>query len=601
LTDIWIVFAIIGGVIVLFIWDRLPVIAVCVGCALSLWVTGVLTLNQSLAGFGDPATVFVASLFVVSAGLERTGLTAWVGQILIGKAGDSRARLLVLMMVFVAVLTALISVNGAVAALLPVVIVMAIRLGRSPSQLLMPLVFGAHAGSMLALTGTPVNVLVMEASYNAGAGGFSYFEYALVGVPLVIGCVVIAVVAGARLLPTRESANLPPDLSRHATTLVEQFRLTSDVHQFRVRPDSRLAGAARSALDLTDRPGLALVTVKAADGFGGAPRTTIESGDIIVVRGDAEAAAALATECALSPREDNGGDLSDALLNRSSGLAEVVIPPRSPLVGQRVFPGMVTESGDLIVLAIQRQGEDVAPGVPLAAGDSMLLQGTWRALDRRLDTAEVLVVNSPDLVRRQAVPMGEGAKAMLVILVAMVVLLATGVVPAAVAGLVAAGAVLLTGILSVEQVYRSISWTTVILIAGMMPLSTAIIETGAAELLADRLVTALGDAEPRLLLVGLFLLTALFGQVISNTATALIIIPIAVVAAAQMGVSPQPVLMCVAVAAAGAFLTPVATPTNLMVMEPAGYRFGDYWKLGLPMMVWFFVLAVFYVPVIWPF
>ena len=601
MSDIWIVFAIIGGVIVLFVWDRLPVIIVCVGAALSLWAAGVLTLNQSLAGFGDPATVFVASLFVVSAGLERSGLTAWVGQILIGQAGDSRARLLVLMMVSVALLSALISVNGAVAALLPVVIVMAIRLGRSPSQLLMPLVFGAHAGSMLALTGTPVNVLVMEASYNAGAGGFSYFEFALVGIPLVAGVVAIAIFAGARLLPTRESANLPPDLSRHAATLVEQFRLTSEVYQLRVRDDSTLAGTPRRALDLSDRPGIRLVTVKAADGRSGAPRTMIEAGDIIVVRGDVEAAAALATECALSPREDDGGGLADALLNRSSGLAEVVVPPRSPLVGQRLFPGMVTESGDLIVLAVQRQGEDVAPGEPVAVGDTMLLQGTWQALDRRLDTAEVLVVNSPDLVRRQAVPMGEGAKVMLVILATMVVLLATGVVPAAVAGTLAAAAVVLTGILSVEQVYRAISWTTVILIAGMMPLSTAIIETGAAELLAERLVATLGAGEPRLLLAGFFLLTAVFSQVISNTATALIVIPIAVVAAAQMGISPQPVLICVAIAAAGAFLTPVATPTNLMVMEPAGYRFGDYWKFGLPMMAWFFVLAVFYVPIIWPF
>ena len=601
MSDIWIVFAIIGGVIVLFVWDRLPVIIVCVGAALSLWAAGVLTLNQSLAGFGDPATVFVASLFVVSAGLERSGLTAWVGQILIGQAGDSRARLLVLMMVSVALLSALISVNGAVAALLPVVIVMAIRLGRPPSQLLMPLVFGAHAGSMLALTGTPVNVLVMEASYNAGAGGFSYFEFALVGIPLVAGVVAIAIFAGARLLPTRESANLPPDLSRHAATLVEQFRLTSEVYQLRVRDDSTLAGTPRRALDLSDRPGIRLVTVKAADGRSGAPRTMIEAGDIIVVRGDVEAAAALATECALSPREDDGGGLADALLNRSSGLAEVVVPPRSPLVGQRLFPGMVTESGDLIVLAVQRQGEDVAPGEPVAVGDTMLLQGTWQALDRRLDTAEVLVVNSPDLVRRQAVPMGEGAKVMLVILATMVVLLATGVVPAAVAGTLAAAAVVLTGILSVEQVYRAISWTTVILIAGMMPLSTAIIETGAAELLAERLVATLGAGEPRLLLAGFFLLTAVFSQVISNTATALIVIPIAVVAAAQMGISPQPVLICVAIAAAGAFLTPVATPTNLMVMEPAGYRFGDYWKFGLPMMAWFFVLAVFYVPIIWPF
>ncbi len=183
----------------------------------------------------------------------------------------------------------------------------------------------------------------------------------------------------------------------------------------------------------------------------------------------------------------------------------------------------------------------------------------------------------------------------------MVLLLATGLVPAAVAGLLAAGAVLIVGILSVDEVYRAINWTTVILVGAMMPLSTAIAETGAAALLADGLISTVGEAGPRALIAGLFVLTAVLGQVISNTATALIIIPIAVVAAQGMGVSPQPVLMSVGVAAAAAFLTPVATPTNLMVMEPGSYKFGDYWKFGLPIMLWFFVVAVFLVPLVWPF
>jgi Na+/H+ antiporter NhaD/arsenite permease-like protein len=167
MTDIWIVFAIIAVVIALFIWDRLPVIAVCVGCALALWATGILTIQQSLAGFGDPATIFVASLFVISAGMERSGVTAWVGQALMDKSGDSRTRLIVFMTLAVAILSALISVNGAVAALLPVVVVLAVRLGRAPGRLLMPLVFGAHCGSMLLLTGTPVNVLISDALTDA--------------------------------------------------------------------------------------------------------------------------------------------------------------------------------------------------------------------------------------------------------------------------------------------------------------------------------------------------------------------------------------------------------------------------------------------------
>jgi di/tricarboxylate transporter len=289
------------------------------------------------------------------------------------------------------------------------------------------------------------------------------------------------------------------------------------------------------------------------------------------------------------------------LFNRGSGLAEVLVPPRSPLIGDRLFPGMVTQSGDLVVLAVQRRGADLVAGMPLAAGDILLLQGTWAALDRHLAPPEVVVVNSPDLVRRQALAMGPGAWPTLAVLLGMVVLLATGVVPAAIAGLLAAGAILLLGVVSVDEIYRAINWTTVILVGAMMPLSTAITETGAAKLLADELIGLVGAFGPRALLAGLFVLTAVLGQVISNTATALIIIPISVVAAAEMGVSPQPVLMSVAVAAAAAFLTPVATPTNLMVMEPAGYRFGDYWKFGLPMMLWFFVVAVGLVPVIWPF
>jgi di/tricarboxylate transporter len=303
-----------------------------------------------------------------------------------------------------------------------------------------------------------------------------------------------------------------------------------------------------------------------------------------------------------SPSGRAGDDVAGALFNRTSGLAEVVIPPRSGVIGQTVFPGMVTPSGDLVVLAVQRQGEDQGPGeTVLASGDTLLLQGTWRALDEHLEDPNVLVVNSPDLVRRQAVPMGAGAGRVIAVLVVMVVLLATGAVPPVIAGLLAAGAVVLLGALTVEQAFRSINWTTVILVGAMMPLSTAMSETGAAKLMADGLVSLVRDAGPYALLAALFVLTAVLGQLISNTATALIVIPIAVAAAKELGLSPRPVLMSVAVAAAASFLTPVATPVNLMVMGPGGYRFGDYWKLGLPLLVWFLAVATFAVPVFWSF
>ena len=603
MNPIWITFAIIVGIVVLFIWNRFPVVIVALGTALALYATGVLNLGQALAGLGDPAVIFIASLFVVSAGLDATGVTAWAGQFLIARAGESRVRLLVLMMLLIGGLTALISVNGAVAALLPVVVVAAVRLGRPTSQLLMPLVFGSHAGSMLALTGTPVNVLVSEAAQNAGLAPFGYFGFTIIGLPLLAGTIAIVVLFGERLLPKRNGRTIPADLSTHARTLVEQYRLDDGLFQLRLRDSSPFVGMAQGALDLGEYPGIRVIALQSGERQEPLRRATLAAGDILVIRGDAQTIGALAADKHLALRtEDATSGVADTLFNRGSGLAEIVIPPRSKLIGEPAFPGMVTPSGDLIILAVQRRGEDLGPAdTRLAAGDTLLLQGTWKALDERLDDPDVLVVDSPDIVRRQAVPMGAGARQALGVLVAMVALLATGLLPAVVVGLLAACAMVVLNVLSVDTAYRSINWTTVILVGAMTPLSTAMAQTGAAQMLADGLVRMVGDAGPYALLAGLFVLTAVLGQLISNTATALIIIPIAVAAASDLGISARPVLMSVTVAAAAAFLTPVATPVNLMVMGPGGYKFGDYWKLGLPLMLWFFVVATFGVPVVWSF
>jgi di/tricarboxylate transporter len=606
LSDVAITFTIVAAVVVLFVWDRIPVVIVALGTALALYTTRVLNLDQALAGLGDRTVIFIASLFVVSAGLDATGVTAWAGQLLIARAGQSRARLLILIMLMVALLAALININGAVPALLPVVVVTAVRLGRSPSQLLMPLAFAASAGSLLALTGTPVNVIVSKAAADAGVGAFGYFEFAIAGIPLLLGTIAIVVIFGHRLLPNRGGRMMPSDLSKHARTLVEHYRLQDGLLQLRVRSGSPYAGTPRTAVDLQDYPAITLVNIQARGEGGPLGRPTLAEGDILLVRGDAETASRLATDKVLAFRSEDAADdvddVADTLLNRASGLAEVVIPPRSALVGQAMFPGMVTPSGDLIVLAVQRRGENQGPKeTVLAVGDTLLLQGTWKALDKHLDDPDVLVVDSPELVRRQAVPMGPGSKQAIAVLLGLVILLATGVVPAVVAGLLAACAMVLLRVLTVEQAYRSINWTTVILIGAMTPLSTAMSQSGAAKMMADALVGVVGNAGPYALLAGLFVLTAILGQLISNTATALIVIPIAVAAATDLGVSARPVLMSVCVAAAASFLTPVATPVNLIVMGPGGYRFGDYWKLGLPLLLWFFVVATFVVPAFWSF
>jgi len=323
----------------------------------------------------------------------------------------------------------------------------------------------------------------------------------------------------------------------------------------------------------------------------------VQAGDTLIVQGDEAAIARLADEQRLTIT--HGDDLE--LITRELGAAEIVLPPRSALIGETVFPGMVTASGDLVVLAVQRAGSDQEGQVELAAGDTLLVRGTWDALERNAEDPEVLLVDDPELVRRQTVPMGPRAKRSLAVLVAMIIALASGIMPPSIAALGAAFLMVVLGILAPQQAYRAVAWTTVVLIAAMIPLTTAMQTTGAADQLASALVDVVGGAGPRVLLIGLFVLTAVLGQIISNSATALIVIPIAVSAAAELGVSNRPLLMTVGVAAAASFLTPVATPVNLMVMEPGGYRFGDYWKLGLPLLAWFGVVAVLLVPVIWAF
>jgi len=517
-----ITFLILLAVVVLFVWNRIAVEVVAIGAALVLYATGVLRLDQILAGFGDPTVIFIATLFVIGEGLDASGVTTWAGQQLSARTRGSRSRLLIFTMLLVAGLTALISLNGAVAALLPVVILKGIRNG-PPSQLLMPMVFAAHAGSLLTMTGTPVNVLMADVAAEATGSAFGFFEFAIMGVPLLLGTIAIVVVFGKRLLPHRNARTIPADLSALARTLMDQYAIADHVR---------------------------------------------------------------------SP---------DALFTPERGVAEVVIPPRSDLLGASVYPGMVSNSGDFVILAVQRGGGDISKETALEGGDILLLRGTWDALEERTAHPDLLVVDSPDLVRRQAAPLGGKAWTAIALLLLMVGLLVTKALPEVVTGLLVASAMLVLRALTLEQAYKAVSWTTVILVAAMIPLATAMRETGAAEALAETLVRIVGDAGPYALLVGLFVLTAILGQLISNMATALVVSPIAVSAAAALGISARPLLMVVTVAAAAAFLTPVATPVNLMVKEPGGYRFGDYWKLGLPLLLLYFVVTIAIVPLVWRF
>ncbi len=588
---------VLAGTVALFVWNRLSVGLVAVVSALALYATGVVDANTAVSGFGEPIVVFIASLFIIAEGLDAGGVTAWAGQALVRRVGTGRARLLAGLMLLTSVVAAFVTPNGAAAAMLPVAVVAARGAGLLPADLLMPLAYAASAGAMLTLSGSTVNVIVSEARTETEGVGFGFFEFALTGVPLVVLTMLVCVAFGRRLLPHRLPDESSPDVSGHADTLVEHYTLEQGFFRLAVPAGSDLVGTALEQLVVPD--GVTLVGVQHAGGDPGTPGEQVAPDDVVVVSGGTEGIAVfvdahglriVAAPLTWATRE--------ALLSRERGVAEVIVPPRSPLIGQQVFPGQV-RSG-LTVLTVRRLGKSRGPRhTTLTEGDLLLLHGPWEAVSGLARDDDVLVVDDPDLVRRQNAPLGRRAWRALLVLAVTVALLASGVTAPAVAALVGAGLMVLSRVVTPYQAYRAVSWQTVVLVGGLIPLSTAIRTSGAADLVAGRIVDLVEGAGPRVLLAVLFLLTLVLGQVVSNTATVLIIAPIALAAAAASGVSPAPVLMLVAVAGASSFLTPIATPANMIVMGAAGYRFGDYWKLGLAVTVAWFAVAIGLIPVIW--
>ncbi|OBK78488.1 SLC13 family permease [Mycobacterium sp. 1274761.0] len=599
MSDATLSLVIVGVAVVLFIWNRLPVEVVAIGVALILYFTGLVDARTLFSGFGDAVIVFIASLFVVSEGLEASGVTAWISATLARLAGRTYTRLIVTVLALGAVISAVITVNGAAAALVPVTVTVARRAHVMPSKVLIPLAFGCSAGALLTLGGSPVNVIVYDASRDSGGPGFNYFEFALVGVPLVLVTIAVAVIFGRRLLPERTSSTLSTDFSDYLPRIIEHWGL--DRSLFRLTVGERSEAAKVTARELvrwhSQGDKLTLVATQTRTGQIADDRHRLEPGDVLVIEGDDALVAAFADRAGCTV--DGVATRShDNLVSGDAGLAELMIPPRSEWLGERVFPGLAVDG--VTVLSVHRMNADVgARVVECTQGDTMLVRGPWSAIDK-LVASGMLVVDSTEAVRRQAVQLSRSAPRALSVLAALIGLLAVGVVTPAVAGLLAALAMVMLRVVRPEQAYRAIPWQTIILIGALIPLSTAIQTSGAADEIAAPIVDLVRDRSPYLLLIALFTLTAILGQFISNVATVLVVIPIAVTAATDSGISVQAVLMLVALAGAASLLTPIATPANMIMLNPGGYRFGDYWRLGIVMMAAWFAVAMLVIPFFWP-
>lgn len=627
MSDMTITFIILGVTIVLFVWGRWQPDLVAIGSLLALYLTDVITLDDALSGFGNSTVVLIGTLFIVGEGLSRTGVTAYFGERLIGSARGNVLRLLVLSMLATAILSGFISNTGTVATLMPAVVMAAWGVRSVPSAFLIPIAFAANAGGLLTLTGTPPNIVVSDALEAAGFRDFGFFEFSLIGVPLLVVAIIYMATVGRRLLPEGRTGGGPPVFDQEMEELAEMYSLRGELYRMRVRKSSPLVDSSLRDSNLGRRFGVAVLQIESSQGdpslFGQAlpalvrdqmealradppalpdPDQVIEHNDVLIVSGTSTQMHELevSMELGVLPVDDAGRELGE-LLSQEIGIAEVLITPRSSYIGSVVAEGSVGRTFGVLVLGIRRGDQQLPSTEPLQFGDALLVRGTWEAIGVMADEQRnFVVVGQPEEIAAQVTELDARSWISVGILGGMVVLMVSGIVPIVIAALLAAAGMLLAGCLTSTQAYRAVSWSTVILIAAMIPMAIALEGTGGAQEVADGLVDTFGSLGGVPLLAGVFLITTGFSQVISNTAAAVLMAPIALSAAASLGVDPHPLMMGLAVGASSAFLTPIGTAPNLMVMTPGGYRFTDYAKVGVPLLALFLVVSLVLIPIIWP-
>jgi di/tricarboxylate transporter len=462
----------------------------------------------------------------------------------------------------------------------------------------MPLAFAANTGGLLTLTGTPPNIVVAQTLEQAGLRPFGFFEYGLIGLPLLVTAIVYMALVGRRILPSRSADQRPVEVATDLADLAAAYSLAENQFRLRIRSNSSLIGKMVREAALGPNYGAPVLRI---EGRETSPDVILRHNDILVVRAPSETIDRLLHELGLGlePPNDEPGEM----VSKALGLAEVILTPRSEYLGMPMAVGQISERFPVQVLAARRRGKPVvdSKAMTLEFGDSLLVRGTWEAIgELQSERRNFVVVGTPEAMANEFAGLRPRASVAVAALVGMVVLMVSGVVPTVIATLIAAAAVVLGGCLSAREAYRSISWSSVVLIAAMIPMGVALEKTGGASLVAEGLVNTLGDLSPVALMAGIFLLTTGFSQVINNTATAVLVAPIVIQAAINLGVSPHPLLMIVAVSASTAFLTPIGTTTNILIYSPGGYRFTDYVKVGLPLMLLFLAVSLVLVPLIWP-
>ena len=599
---------------------RSDVVALC--ALILLMVLGILTPEEALSGFSNSVVIMMVGLFVVGGAIFQTGLAKMISGRIMKLAGDSELKLLMMIVLATSAIGAFVSNTGTVALMLPIVVSLAAKARISASRLLMPLAFASSLGGMLTLIGTPPNLVIQDALTEAGYEPLSFFSFTPVGLVAIGVGILVLLPLSKWFLSNKDKADANSGKAhiKSLDELVSEYHLADNLSRYVVAEQSGVNGKTITELDIHNRYGLTVLEVRrettARKGLIknisqklAGPSTVLQTGDIIYITGEKAQAELFAADFALTTahRDENETQDKNKLDFYDIGIAEIVLMPNSRLVNRKVKESEFRSKFSINVIGIRRKGEyimDNLADVSLHGGDVLLVQGTWNNISRLGNDEDHWVVLGQPLEEAAKVTLDYKAPVAAAIMVLMIAMMVFDFIPVApvTAVMIAGVLMVLTGCFrNVEAAYKTINWESIVLIAAMMPMSVALSKTGASSMISHSLVSGLGTYGPFALLAGIYFTTSLLTMFISNTATAVLMIPIALTSATELGLSPYPFLFAVTLGASMCFASPFATPPNALVMHAGRYTFMDYVKVGLPLQIIIGIVMIFVLPLLFPF
>ncbi len=603
--------------VALFVTGKLrsDIVALC--ALILLMALGILTPEEGLSGFSNSVVIMMIGLFVVGGAIFQTGLAKMIGGKIVQLAGESELRLFLLVVLVTAFIGAFVSNTGTVALMMPIVVSLAAKSDMNASRLLIPLAYASSLGGMTTLIGTPPNLIINSTLEQNGFEPLGFFDFTPTGlICIAVGIIVLLPLSKIFLDKKEGDGKKNRKKAKTLAQLVEEYGLADNLVSYKVPEGSPICDKSIAELDIRNSFSLRVMEirreynsarlVKSVKQSAPGPKTVIKADDILILRGSEAKGKLFAKQYGLNEYKA-GGEKGKGLAFYEIGMAEIVMLPNSRIVKQKIMDTDFREKYNVNIVGISRKGEYIMSNLPhevIHSGDTLLVQGSWSDISRLQNDSDEWVVLGQPLEQAAKVTLDYKAPVAAVIMVAMIAMMVFDFIPVApvTAVLIAAVLMVLTGCFrNVEAAYKTINWESIVLISAMMPMSIALEKTGVAAAVSSGLVSLLGSAGPHALLAGIYFTTMVMTMFISNTATAVLMAPIAISSAMQLGVSPYAFLLAVTISASMCFASPFSTPPNALVMQAGHYKFMDYVKVGLPLQLILGIVMIIVLPLIFPF